>query len=382
LNNPKNKEQLSQKIYRIFCHIYGEKYQDKIDVNTNMDDIEEWDSLSFLDLVMQIEDEFELEFDDEEATQMFQLGHIINIVFSKLNKTPHEDVANACCNIHSLNQSAKNSKNILILSGSSTREGLVDEKKGNSLAKKHFGDNWNWFNCSVSGLVAAESIQLLEQTSESWQGIVVIGISPIILAGCGVNEFERSANFKRFPFPSYRMESVLAKNGYTCSPTDEHTYLDSWVKDYIGERDISNLDYKPYMYPTLEPWKPEKFDDPESINRFYNNSIFNYTESIKINTQFFEEYLLWSNETNIPVIFIELTIHSLTAKYLEDIGGIMTTYKNVIDNFTKDKRFNYLNVLESAGITDSDFRDPAHIYRKREEFTNEILKGLKQYIHE
>ena len=56
-----------------------------------------------------------------------------------------------------------------------------------------------WFNISVSGLVLGEAAQIIEVISDTPARLeIVLGVSPIILGGCGIAEFERTARGERF----------------------------------------------------------------------------------------------------------------------------------------------------------------------------------------
>ncbi len=89
-------------------------------------------------------------------------------------------------------------------------------------------------------------------------------------------------------------------------PTD----LNTWVKRYLKGRDLKKMQYEPYLYPTLPPWEKEKYEEVESILRFYNHSILNYDESININTDLFEAIANHCREKNIRLVLFELTLHN------------------------------------------------------------------------
>jgi len=203
---------LDQKLIDVFCTTYGEKYRANITLDTNMDAIEEWDSSSFFDLVLALEDAYGISFSDDEAAQLFQIGHIQTIVNNILLEKPQTDVSVACTNLYLLNKAHVEQKSITILSGSSTREGLLEVKECIQLLKEFTGNNnYSFYNNSVSGLVAAESLQLIDNMKNERNGLIVLGTSPIIWAGCGKAEFTRSINYKRFPFFSNKMEKILNK---------------------------------------------------------------------------------------------------------------------------------------------------------------------------
>ena len=375
-------KKIDSEIIDIFCELYGDPYREALNSDTSMADIPEWDSLSFLDFVVALEDKFNVEFTDEEATQMFQLGHIQRLVDAAKLDIPHEDEAHACCLIYNLNNSSDDDFNVIVLSGSSTREGLLRGHEAESELKKTFGPNAIWYNASVSGLVAAETLQLLEQTGTNWNGAVVIGTSPIIYAGCGVTEFERSIQMSRFPFSSVNMNKILTDAGYSIEGKDVNPSitLDKWVERYLKGRDLNTLHYEPYIYPTLPPWGEEKYDDIESVLRFYNSSVLNFEQSSSINAKFYEAFADWSEKTGTPLVLCELTLHSKIVDYLEKLGGIVTDYKEFISDFSSRRKVPIIDIPAIAGIQDNDFRDPAHVHAGRDKLTIALLNGLKDAI--
>lgn len=111
---------LDAKIINIFCGLYGENYRGSL-TRDKHERYPEWDSNTFLDFVMALEDEYNVTFTDEEATQMFQLGHVQRLVKAAVLNIPHDDVANAPLLAYNLRRADPSSFNLLILSGSSTR---------------------------------------------------------------------------------------------------------------------------------------------------------------------------------------------------------------------------------------------------------------------
>ena len=124
---------LDDRLLSVFCKVFGAKYRDQVGPATSMDDIPEWDSTSFLDLVLSIEDEFGVTFTPDESVQMFQLGHIQRLIDATVLDIPHDDVAHACCLLHELHGAPTDQFNVLLLSGSSTREGLLPAPEAESM---------------------------------------------------------------------------------------------------------------------------------------------------------------------------------------------------------------------------------------------------------
>lgn len=371
-------EEVDPKIADIFCSIYGQKYRQTLTVETSMDDVPEWDSSTYLDLVFALEENYQVQFTDEETAQMFQIGHIQRLVRGAVLDIPHADQANACCLLHNLQHGAPDSWNVLLMSGSSTREGILRPREAEQMLQAYRGPKAKFYNASVSGLVPAETLQLLETAGKSWRGVAVIGTSAIIYAGCGVAEFNRSARLERFPFASPEMKRILDRYGFTSEHGRSNIpiSLDLWIERYLKGRDLQSLQYEPYIYPTLAPWPPERFSDVPSILRFYNQAPLNFEQSMVINAEFYEAFADWSRRTGIPLVMVDLTLHSGTLNYLETLGRVISRYEEFIDDFSRRRSIPVIDAVANAGITDADYRDPAHIFRKREDYTRALFEGL------
>ena len=57
----------------------------KIDENTTADDIEEWDSLSHIRLVVAVEREFGIKFKNSELEGLMKVGDFVKLIDSKLS---------------------------------------------------------------------------------------------------------------------------------------------------------------------------------------------------------------------------------------------------------------------------------------------------------
>jgi len=55
----------------------------EINKESSSDNIENWDSLKHMNLVVALEEEFEIQFDDEEIGEMMNYELILNIIKSK-----------------------------------------------------------------------------------------------------------------------------------------------------------------------------------------------------------------------------------------------------------------------------------------------------------
>lgn len=373
---------LDSRLIDVFCATFGDEHRTSLTCATSMDDISEWDSTSFLDLVFAIEEEFDVEFTPDESSQMFQLGHIQRLITAATLDIPHDDVANACCLIKRLHEAPRNAFKLVVMSGSSTREGCLVPREAEAELRKTFGPQALWFNLSVSGLVAAETLQLLEQIDDAVgpAGAILVGTSPVILSGCGEAEFLRSARYERFPFRSTAMESILSKHGYVSEADDRiHlTTIDLFAQRYLKGRDLEEMQYNPYLYPTLDPWPAEKYTSTDDLLRFYNNSVLNHSQSSQINAEFYAAIVEWSRKAQTPLALLELTLHSKAVDFLNQIGNVETEYREFLSGFSREHNVTVISAVQSAGITDADFRDPAHLFQKRHEYTAALVEGVAE----
>lgn len=71
---------LDPKLVNLLCRILGEQHRSHICLETRMEDIENWDSLSFIDIVLAVEEEFGLKISPELAQEMVSVKAIQEIV--------------------------------------------------------------------------------------------------------------------------------------------------------------------------------------------------------------------------------------------------------------------------------------------------------------
>ena len=55
----------------------------EVDINSSQDTLDDWNSLRHLNLISELEDEFDLEFDPEEIAEMKSVKKIIEMINSK-----------------------------------------------------------------------------------------------------------------------------------------------------------------------------------------------------------------------------------------------------------------------------------------------------------
>jgi len=57
----------------------------QITLESSTESVETWDSVHHLNLVLALEQEFDLQFEPEEMDQMHSISHIVNVLENKLN---------------------------------------------------------------------------------------------------------------------------------------------------------------------------------------------------------------------------------------------------------------------------------------------------------
>ncbi len=57
----------------------------QITLESSTENVETWDSVHHLNLVLALEQEFDLQFEPEEMDQMHSISHIVNVLENKLN---------------------------------------------------------------------------------------------------------------------------------------------------------------------------------------------------------------------------------------------------------------------------------------------------------
>ena len=76
-------DEIMDKVRRIFREVFDD---DTLEVNdsTNSSDIEDWDSLEHITLVVAMENEFGLKFDLKEVNKLANVGEMVDLIASKL----------------------------------------------------------------------------------------------------------------------------------------------------------------------------------------------------------------------------------------------------------------------------------------------------------
>ena len=75
-------------VYEKLGEIFQEVFDDesiKLEPTTNSADIEEWDSLAQISIVVAVQDEFGISLNVNEATSLHNVGEMVDLILSKLN---------------------------------------------------------------------------------------------------------------------------------------------------------------------------------------------------------------------------------------------------------------------------------------------------------
>ncbi len=76
-------EEIMEKVRRIFREVFDDD-ELVIKDSTNSSDIEDWDSLEHIALVVSMEKEFDLKFDLKEVNALANVGEMVDLIASKL----------------------------------------------------------------------------------------------------------------------------------------------------------------------------------------------------------------------------------------------------------------------------------------------------------
>ncbi len=75
--------EIMEKVQRIFREVFDDDTL-VIEDSTNSSDIEDWDSLEHITLVVSMEKEFGLKFDLKEVNELANVGEMVDLIASKL----------------------------------------------------------------------------------------------------------------------------------------------------------------------------------------------------------------------------------------------------------------------------------------------------------
>ena len=79
------REEIMEKVNEIFRDVFDDDTLVIVD-STNSDDIEDWDSLEHISLIISMEKEFNLKFDIKEVNKLENVGGMVDMIKEKLEE--------------------------------------------------------------------------------------------------------------------------------------------------------------------------------------------------------------------------------------------------------------------------------------------------------
>ncbi|MBQ8971284.1 MAG: acyl carrier protein [Lachnospiraceae bacterium] len=80
-----SREEIMEKVTEIFREVFDDEELVITDA-TNSDDIEDWDSLEHISLIVSMEKEFNLKFDIKQVNKLENVGEMIDLIKRKLDE--------------------------------------------------------------------------------------------------------------------------------------------------------------------------------------------------------------------------------------------------------------------------------------------------------
>ena len=80
-----SREEIMEKVTEIFRDVFDDEELDILD-STNSDDIEDWDSLEHISLIVSMEKEFNMKFDIKEVNKIENVGEMIDLIMRKMEE--------------------------------------------------------------------------------------------------------------------------------------------------------------------------------------------------------------------------------------------------------------------------------------------------------
>ena len=80
-----SREEIMDKVTEIFRDVFDDESL-TISDNTNSDDIEDWDSLEHIALIVSMEKEFHMKFDIKEVNKLENVGEMIDLIKRKMDE--------------------------------------------------------------------------------------------------------------------------------------------------------------------------------------------------------------------------------------------------------------------------------------------------------
>ncbi len=79
------KEEVYEKLNSVFRDVFDDE-SITVNDNTTSNDIEDWDSLEHINLLVAIEQAFNIKFNMAEVTNMKNVGEMVNIILSRVKE--------------------------------------------------------------------------------------------------------------------------------------------------------------------------------------------------------------------------------------------------------------------------------------------------------
>jgi len=77
-------EEIMETVRAIFRDVFDDETL-VVEDSTNSSDIEDWDSIEHISLIVSMENEFGLKFDLKEVNKLANVGEMVDLIASKLN---------------------------------------------------------------------------------------------------------------------------------------------------------------------------------------------------------------------------------------------------------------------------------------------------------
>ena len=74
---------VQEKVIQVLINIF-QVSPDKISTKTTSDNVENWDSMNHINMILSLEQEFGISYDEEQAVSMLSVGEIIDVTKGKL----------------------------------------------------------------------------------------------------------------------------------------------------------------------------------------------------------------------------------------------------------------------------------------------------------
>ncbi|MBO4903118.1 MAG: acyl carrier protein [Lachnospiraceae bacterium] len=80
-----SREEVFEKVQEIFRDVFDDETL-TISDQTNSDEIDDWDSLEHISLIVSMEKEFSMKFDIKEVNLLENVGEMIDLIIRKMNE--------------------------------------------------------------------------------------------------------------------------------------------------------------------------------------------------------------------------------------------------------------------------------------------------------